>query len=816
MFRWFLFNSLVLASARRLMFLWVKVKVMPESLDELRLHFDQPISFVLDMESWSNFLVLDQICIENGLPRPALDANEPTQASVVFHRRWRGLWVRRPGKLQTDRIVALVTRARGDQSVDTQLVPVSVFWGTAPGRERSAFKGLFAESWELAGRTKKFFTVIFNGRRTFVQLGAPLSIQHVLEEDLGQQRTVRKISRVLRVHFRQLREATLGPDLSHKRNLISEILQSTAVRRAVRGETASGNLSTTDALKKASKYAHEIAADYSDNFVRFMYRILSWLWNRLYNGVELTNLKSLQDVVQGHEVVYVPCHRSHIDYLLMSFVLYENKLAPPHIAAGINLNLPLIGPLLRRGGAFFIRRSFAGNKLYATVFGQYVAANLAKGVSIEFFVEGGRSRTGRLLQPKLGMLSMVVRSYTKQRGKPVVFVPVHIAYERLLEGRTYLGELSGAEKKRESIFDIFKIFRVLRKDFGKVHLNFGKPILLENHLSEVEPNWRDDSNSDDRPQWMSHVVERLGDSIMTGVNSAAVVTPVNLVATVLLTTPNQALGESELLDQLQLLLSLLKKLHFFPALEVSEWDPSKIVEYAERIGQIKRKAHDLGDILYMEGQDAILMTYYSNNILHLFALPSLVACLFLNNARMPLPLIQRLCRMVYPYISAELFLPWRYEEVNQAVAQIVDSLVEQELLVRDVDEIRRPAEDTRQAAQLSMLAQSILQTIERFYLVIAILAKHGSGSLLQKELENRCHGMAQRISTLYKLDAPEFFDKALFRSFIDNLQTMKVIRRDEQGCLAFDNEVMENAAKDARQVLSAQIRHSILQIISYE
>ena len=815
MFRWFLFNSLVLAAARRLMFLWVKVKVSPDNLSDLKLNLEQPVSFVLDMESWSNFLVLDQICIENSLPRPVLDAKEPAQASVVFHRRWRGLWVRRPGKLQTERIDKLVARASQDD-VDTQLLPVSFFWGTAPGRERSAFKGLFAESWELAGRTKKFFTVIFNGRRTFVQFGAPLSVSHVLEEDLGQQRTVRKISRVLRVHFRQLREATLGPDLSHKRNLISEILQSRAVRRAVRAESASGKISTTDALKKASKYAHEIAADYSDNFVRFMYRILSWLWNRLYNGVELNNFKSLQDVVQGHEVIYVPCHRSHIDYLLMSFVLYENKLALPHIAAGINLNLPIIGPLLRRGGAFFIRRSFSGNKLYATVFGQYVAANLAKGVALEFFVEGGRSRTGRLLQPKLGMLSMVVRSYAKQGGKPVVFIPVHIAYERLLEGRTYLGELSGVAKKRESVFDIFKIFRVLRKDFGKVHLNFGQPILLEDHLAQLVPDWRDQAATQERPQWLSPVVQQLGDTIMVGLNNAAVVTPINLVATVLLTTPNQAMGENELQAQLKLLLNLLRKLPSFVALEVSEWDPNAIVQYAERMGQIKRKPHELGDILYMEGQDAVLMTYYSNNILHLFALPSLIACVFLNNARMPLELIQRLCRMVYPYVSSELFLPWRYDEVNQAVAQIVDCLVEQELLVRDNTHLRRPAEDTLQAAQLSMLAQSVLQTIERFYLVIAVLAKHGSGVLLQKELENRCHGMAQRISTLYKLDAPEFFDKALFRSFIDNLQTMDVIRRNDQGCLTFDDDVMENAVKDARLVLSAQIRHSILQIISYE
>ncbi|MEM7282391.1 MAG: glycerol-3-phosphate 1-O-acyltransferase PlsB, partial [Pseudomonadota bacterium] len=722
--------------------------------------------------------------------------------------------IRRPGQLQTSQLQQLVQHADQNNDWDAQLVPVSIFWGTAPGRERSAFKGLFSESWELAGRTKRFFTILFNGRRTFLQLGAPLSVNHVVEEGLDTQRTVRKISRVLRVHFRQVKEATLGPDLSHKRNLITEILQSKAVRRAVRGEAASSQSTTNQTLRKASKYAHEIAADYSDNFVRFMYRVLTWLWNRLYNGVELTNLKVLQDVVQGHEVVYVPCHRSHIDYLLMSFVLFENKLALPHIAAGINLNLPVIGPLLRRGGAFFIRRSFKGNKLYSAVFSQYVAANLSKGVALEFFVEGGRSRTGRLLKPKQGMLSMVVRSHVSQTAKPVVFIPVHIAYERLLEGRTYLGELGGAQKKRESVFDIFKIFKAIRKDYGKVHLNFGQPIFLEEYLSRYQPDWRAEDQID-RPHWIGQAVDDTAQSIMVGINNAAVVTPINLVATALLATPNQALGEKELLSQIDLLLAVLKEMSPFDALVVSEWDAKKIIEYAEGMGQIKRKPHDLGDILFMEGRDAILMTYYSNNVLHLFALASLVACVFLNNAKMPLELIQRLCRMVYPYISSELFLPWKYEEVNSAVEGIVECFVEQKLLSPEDKQFRRPSEDTRQAAQLSMLAQSVLQTIERFYLVIAVLAKHGSGKLSQRELENLCHGMAQRISTLYKIDAPEFFDKALFSSFIDNLQSMAVVKRDDQGLLAFDQEILSAAIRDARSVLSAQIRHSILQIISY-
>ena len=170
------------------------------------------------------------------------------------------------------------------------------------------------------------------------------------------------------------------------------------MREAVRGEMQAKGISRRDALKVARGYAYEIAANYSHWFVTLMYGVLSRLWNRLYDGVELANFSSLESVAEGSEVVYVPCHRSHMDYLLMSYVVYHKGYAVPHIAAGINLNMPVVGSFLRRGGAFFLRRSFSGNALYSAVFMKYLGLMMARGHSIEYFIEGGRSRTGRLLQ----------------------------------------------------------------------------------------------------------------------------------------------------------------------------------------------------------------------------------------------------------------------------------------------------------------------------------------------------------------------------------------------------------------------------------
>src|SRR5690606_23478299 len=181
---------------------------------------------------------------------------------------------------------------------------------------------------------------------------------------------------------------------------------------------------------------------------------------------------------------------SHIDYLLLSYQLYQNGLVPPHIAAGVNLNLPVIGAVLRRGGAFFLRRSFKSNALYSAVFTEYVSQLFVRGVALEYFIEGGRSRTGRLLSPRSGMLAMTVRSFLRESRRPVMFQPVYIGYEKLMEGKSYIGELSGKPKEKESLLGLLGAFGALRQRYGKVTINFGEPIHLAALLDDIAPEWK--------------------------------------------------------------------------------------------------------------------------------------------------------------------------------------------------------------------------------------------------------------------------------------------------------------------------------------
>src|SRR6056297_3064443 len=817
MYPWHGLWRLSLLLTRKLLFLWVRTRTLDAQLERLKPVPGQPVCYVLEHPGMADLAVLEQECIRNGLPRPSAGL---AQAGL---KEWRAVAYlrkapRRSKKGRTSRLERLAEAVQAGHTDEVVIVPVSVFWGRSPEKEGSFFKLLFSEGWGLVGRLRKLFMILFHGRNVLVQFSEPVLLSQLVAEGSPPNVVARKLGRILRVHFRRLRIATIAPDLSHRRTLLNQVVNSDPVRRAIRRHSESNKVPTHKSVARARRYANEIAANYSYTTVRVMERVLAWLWNRLYDGVEVSGVEQLKSVSEGNEVVYVPCHRSHIDYLLLSYVVYQNGLVPPHIAAGVNLNLPVIGPILRTGGAFFMRRSFRDDPLYAAVFRRYFSLNLAKGVAMEYFIEGGRSRTGRLLPAKPGMLAMTVRAYLREPVRPVVFVPVYFGYERLLEGGTYVSELSGKPKQKESVRGIFKAVRQLRRDFGRVHVNFGEPFFLDVALRTHRPGWREEIIEEhEKPTWSGPVVEALGDEILKRINAAAAVTPINLLAMTLLATPRQSMVERPLAKMLDLFSAMLRSAPYAAEVTVTELDGDEIIAYGERLGLVERKPHRLGDIIGLAPKEALRATYFRNNIAHLFALPSIVACCFLDKSVLPVERVRGLARMVYPYIGGELFLRWDLAELDKELGRVVDSLVSQGLLVLDdgngEERLRRPPPQTPEAIQLWVLAQCSIQTLERFYMTAALLAKHGSGTLRPGQLEDLCHLMAQRMSMLFQFSAPEFFDKTLFRGFIGRLRKNGVLRTDESGLLVFDAGLLR-AMEDARVFLGDRLRRDVLQAMN--
>jgi glycerol-3-phosphate O-acyltransferase len=548
--------------------------------------------------------------------------------------------------------------------------------------------------------------------------------------------------------------------------------------------------------------------------VRSVSFLLSNFWNKLYDGIAMHHFDKARAVAPGHEVIYVPCHRSHADYLLLSYQLHVSGVVVPHIAAGVNLNLPVVGPILRRGGAFFMRRSFKGNALYSVVFNEYLAQLIDRGVPMEYFIEGGRSRTGRLLAPRAGMLVMTVRAFLRAPRRPVLFQPVYIGYEKLMEGNAYAGELSGKPKEKESLLGFLRGLKVLRQRYGHVALNFGEPIELNPLLDATGADWRAASGDPDaRPEWLNDVVDQLAERIQVNINRAADVNPINLLALVLLATPKHAMAESDLLAQLELSKALLEELPYSDRVTLTPMNPAGIIAYGEQMGWIQRVKHPLGDVLTVGGEQAVLLSYFRNNVLHLTATAAWVACCFLNNRRMARATVVRLGTLIYPFIQNELFLPWDSDGFAAQLEATLDFFIRRGLLESRSDgrTVERGPGQEDSAFQLKVVARGLLQAFERYYITLAALAKHGPHTITGAELETACTLTAQRLGLLNELSAPEFFDKALFRGFIQKLREQRIVWTDEAGKLDYDS-ALEGMVRDARVILSRDVRHSILKI----
>lgn len=802
--------------AGKLFAFWARPSVQPETPAELITDEQAAVCYVLEAGGLADVLALERACDKHGLPSPNESfrfCGERFSRRFVVLRPMGGFIFRRPATTGSRRLRRLVESAAGKDE-DLLLIPVAIYWGRSPDKERSLFKLMFSENWDVAGRTRKFFATLLHGRNTLMRFSDALALSSIVHDGVETNVAFRKVSRILRVHFRQRRAATVGPDLSHRRRLAEQVALAPAVKRAIDAEAGDDPKKRAEAERKVHKYVMEIAADVSYPAIRVFVRVLRRLWNQIYDGIELAHTERLRQVAQDKVIVYVPCHRSHFDYLLLSYICYEQGVQLPHIAAGINLNLPVVGPILRRGGAFFLRRSFKGNRLYAAVFDAYLYQILARGYSIEYFVEGGRSRTGRLLAPKGGMLAMTVNSYIQQPKRPVVFVPVYFGYERLIEGDSFISELGGAEKKKESLLGLVRSIKSLRENFGRVYVNIGEPIELDGLLERVRPDWRNGEGSNgDRPPWVTEVVDELGRSIMSGINSAAAVTPISLLAYVLLATPKQTIGAAELERQLQLSMDMLRRFRYSDSVTIPDWTPDGIIAHGEKLNAISRTSHPMGDVIHMTESTAVLLTYFRNNILHLLAVPASVACCFIQGRELPHAEIQRLINLIYPFMAKELCLQWGDDQVDRVTTEAIDTLVEHGLLKRRRKRgtLKRPPAGSAEAYQLMMLGQAMVPMLQRFYLVVAILVQYGSGSLSRVRLERMCELSAERLSMIYGLHSPDFFNKTLFHDFIRKLQEQDVLRRNGDGLLEFDDDVVGIGA-DARLVLGEEIRHSILSL----
>ena len=804
---------------RKLLYLWAKVDVVPTSIEQLKLDPDKPVIYVLESRAWSSLLVLENECAELGLTSPLLRLPTPELRNwhsvyTIAPRQPFKAWLQNQPK-RSRMIRGMLETLLENPDLDIQFVPVSIFWGRPVAKQKHAVTVLFAHSWEIAGRIRQFFRILIHGRDTLVQFSEVISFRSLLVGRLDNDENIDNIQRVLSDRLFQVKTATLGPDTSHRRTLVRDLLLVPDVQDAIRKRSIEDNKSPYKAALQARKYLYEIVADRTSITIRLMQMGLTSFWNKFYSGIKVYHADQLRKLALTHELVYVPCHRSHVDYLLLSYVIHYQGLSIPHIAAGKNLNMPIIGPILRGGGAFFIRRSFKGNELYSTVMFEYLAKLVSMGTPVEYFVEGGRSRTGRLLKPRPGMLAMTVRAFLKYRKRPVAFIPVYVGYEKMIEGKAYLAELSGHDKKAESLFTSVRSILGIKGNFGHVYTSFGTPVMLTQHLDNLNPNWLIQKYDDThRPGWIKEAVNDIAEHIMVNINRAAHVNAINLVSTVLLATPKQHMDEAQLASMIDIYCSIINSFDYSSKIQVISLSGTEQVKRAESLKRVKRRKHKMGDIIYLDSKNSVLLTYYRNNILHLTALPSVIACCFNNAPVQKLENIIELVSITYPFLRRQLFITWTQEQLPEAIEHIIGILADLGLLEKSgKNEYSRPRASSIKYGQLELLARVISPVLELYYMTFAVLLNTGTNKISEPDLIEHSFLMAQRVSMIYELNSPDFFDKRLITSFIDSLKDIKYISIDTDGLIEYSVDYLK-VGEDAVSLLNRNIRSSILQLLN--
>ena len=532
-------------------------------------------------------------------------------------------------------------------------------------------------------------------------------------------------------------------------------------------EARSKKISHEKAQQNAIALMEEIAANFSYEMIRLTDRVLGFTWNRLYQGINVHNAERVRQLAhEGHEIVYVPCHRSHMDYLLLSYVLYHQGLVPPHIAAGINLNFWRAGPIFRHGGAFFIRRTFKGNKLYSTVFREYLGELFSRGYSVEYFVEGGRSRTGRLLDPKTGTLSMTIQAMLRGGTRPITLVPIYIGYEHVMEVGTYAKELRGATKEKESLPQMLRGLSKLR-NLGQGYVNFGEPLPLMTYLNQHVPEWRESIDPIEavRPSWLTPTVNNIASDLMVRINNAGAANAMNLCCTALLASRQRSLTREQLTQQLECYLDLLRNVPYSPDATTPAASASELIDHALKMNKFEVEKDTIGDIIILPREQAVLMTYYRNNIAHMLMLPSLLAAIITQHRRITRAEVLRHVEMFYPLLKAELFLRWEKAELAGVIDALAAEMQRQGLIVLSDDAISINPSHSR---SLQLLAAGARETLQRYAITFWLLS--ANPSINRSSLEKESRTVAQRLSVLHGINAPEFFDKAVFSTLVLTLR----------------------------------------------
>ena len=559
---------------------------------------------------------------QNGLLEEALQKGVPTLLGLLDPRRFKRQFVG-----ETKDPITHLLEIQEKQERPIYLVPSLVLYKQAPERDPKGLLTTIFGYRDNPGPVRKIFLFFRHNRRAFIDLGSPINLKTVL--DRAKANGVSHTEVVSRIRERIIEEidtqkrAIIGPVIRSRQELKEKVLNDEEVLQTIERLSKSKPDRHRQLKAKASEYFDEIAADYSPTYVVLTYSILKRFWKRVFQGIEIdpAEFAEVRNWARRGPVIFVPSHKSHIDYLILNYLLYEHYVQVPRIAAGQNLAFWPAGHIFRKCGAFFIRRSFAGAKLYTKVFSAYVGQLLAEGYFIEFFIEGGRSRSGKLVLPKTGFLSILLDAYLKKRCEDLIFVPASIVYDKVMEEKSYLREQQGAPKERESFRQVLKARELLKKKYGKIYIRFGTPLSLRKYLEQQH-------------QKPEETEQSLALKLVRAINAVTPVTPLALTSSAILSRHKKSFDTATLAQGVEVLRSFLEERQAPMASSLE--NPSGAMEETLKLLETWKIVTVLEELSGKSLTYAINskkrreVAYYKNSIIHFFVDYSLIAVSLLS------------------------------------------------------------------------------------------------------------------------------------------------------------------------------------------
>jgi glycerol-3-phosphate O-acyltransferase len=718
--------------------------------------------------------------VTNGWLADCIASGRPTCLFLAPRRDIRDLVVRRD---EPDPVQALLdAQARTDRPV--QVLPVVVISNRSPEPARTEVGRFLIGLEDIPASLGKLVAIGTRQGDALVQVGDPISLAEYVERYKAE--PAPRLRKMLRLALRRwlYREARVvrGPRSRPRGWVRRQVLESRVIAELVERETAATGRPPEKVRAEVAKTYDQIAARFSFPVVRIFGWLCRQIWNRIYSGIDVrpADLDRIRGALRTGTPILVPCHRSHLDYLLISSLLLEHDVVIPHIVAGDNLSFWPLGAIFRRAGAFFIRRSFAGERVFPVVFGRYLQELVRMEVPVEFFIEGGRSRTGKLQPPKLGVFGMLMDAAAAARAdREVSFLPIYIGYEQIAEERAYARELSGQRKEKESVQQVVKATGVLKNRYGKVYLRVGEPLLA-----------REITAGEDWPSLSKarrhELLQSAGERLLHRINTEALALPTAIVAVAILSHARRGLRHAELRARVERLRT------FLTAAQVPEGGGLEHLDgiIEEALGRfvggrmLTALEEEHGRVYSIVAERRVTLEYYKNTVLHAFAPAAFYATAVraLGTERVDRAEVSRLFRLQQFLLRYEFVLD-PDADAGTLEARAVHALVAYGALATDgdlaADSTVVTVVDRARVGEIANLVANFLES----YLLVLRAARNLGVPRSQKDLPREALAFGKTLLAVDEITRPESLNLSNLENATRAFAEDGVLRRVADGRL---------------------------------